>query len=94
MILLDAPAAGMYPDATILAGYCEETLLVVEYNRGSGSDIPMAVQKIHSSGCRNISAVINRIPFRSYLARRYYYKSECYAIYRTRQNRWKKWYSL
>ena len=94
VILLDVPAAGMYPDATVLAGYCEEALLVVEYDRGSSNDIPMTAQKILSSGCRNISAVINRIPFRSYLARRYYYKSECYTIYRTRQNRWKKRYPV
>lgn len=85
LILIDTPAAGIYPDASVLARFCDEALLVVEYNRGTCNDLPLAVQNICSGGCHNISAIINKIPFRTYLPRMYYYSSEHYKRYRSKK---------
>ena len=74
LVLVDAPPIGMVIDAAMIAGNCDGTVLVVEYNRTRMRELASCKKQMEQSGTPILGCVLNKVKFDTLSAKKYYNK--------------------
>lgn len=74
-VLVDAPPVGLVIDAAQIAKSCDGTLIVVNYNQVRRQELIDVRDQLEQTGCPILGTVLNMVEYKSYLSKKYYYKS-------------------
>ncbi|MBR6027665.1 MAG: CpsD/CapB family tyrosine-protein kinase [Clostridia bacterium] len=74
LVLVDAPPIGMVIDAATIAGYCDGSVLVVEYNRTRMRELASCKKQMEQSGTPVLGCILNKVKFDTISAKKYYNK--------------------
>lgn len=82
MVIIDAPPIGMVIDAAEIAGFCDGSVLVLEYNHTRLREVAECKRQMEKSGTPVLGCIINKVSFEGLSAKKYYNKSY-YSHYTT-----------
>ena len=74
-VLVDAPPVGLVIDAAQIARSCDGTLIVVNYNQVRRQELIDVRDQLEQTCCPILGTVLNMVEYKSYLSKKYYYKS-------------------
>lgn len=72
LIIIDAPPVGVVVDAAEIAGSCDGSVLVVQYNKTHLKDIAECKRQMEQSGTPVLGCIINKVDTESLSAKKYY----------------------
>ena len=75
LVIVDAPPIGMVIDAAEIAGFCDGSVLVLEYNHTRLREVAECKWQMEKSGTPVLGCIINKVNFNALSAKRYYNKS-------------------
>lgn len=88
LVIIDTAPIGAIVDALEVTKHCDGALVVVGYNQGRTEDLAELTANLKRSNCQPLGAILNNVPIKNYVNRRYYYSR--YGYYSSYYKKYEK----